>query len=574
MQITSRMVLAEPCRRGDFLLIVGSPFGALSPLHFFNSMVVGITANCWPPASSQTSLLMADLRCLPGMEGAPTFNKDGAFVGMLARPLRQRGGGAEVQLVITWEALAPPLKNFGIDLQACSIKLPVVAAKPSSYGGVIKSPNHGILTRSLDQHEGLSSRWKHLHLSSNISRAVVSVVLVTVGDGAWASGVLVNDKGLILTNAHLLEPWRFGKTQFSQSQSERAVSANAFQVNDVGNSRWASNIVIANSDSSKGFEGISEKKHLPLSVGDVGLQMTGQPDDLVTCAAKDSVVVQPALEINYRSYRKIRVRLEHPVPHSWYDAKAVYISRGPLDIALLQLDTVPAGLLPIKPEENCPFPGTTAVVIGHGLFGPRSELCPSLSAGVVSRVVKAGSLPQLGPSLEEFPAMLETTAAVHPGGSGGAVVNEYGRMIGLVTSNARHSGGAVIPHLNFSIPYAALKPIFSFASGDIKDSSSLSAMGHPDEQLSAVWALVPPTPPRPTQVLPFLPGLPNRDGSTSQGRKTEQKGARFAKFLAETKLELSKQAQDMKEESNKGSRNLQNPLSNAFVPGQIFQSRL
>lgn len=33
----------------------------------------------------------------------------------------------------------------------------------------------------------------------------------------------------------------------------------------------------------------------------------------------------------------------------------------------------------------------------------------------------------------EFPAMLETTAAVHPGGSGGAVVNSSGHMIGLVT---------------------------------------------------------------------------------------------------------------------------------------------
>lgn len=29
--------------------------------------------------------------------------------------------------------------------------------------------------------------------------------------------------------------------------------------------------------------------------------------------------------------------------------------------------------------------------------------------------------------------MLETTAAVHPGGSGGAVVNLDGHMIGLVT---------------------------------------------------------------------------------------------------------------------------------------------
>lgn len=32
-----------------------------------------------------------------------------------------------------------------------------------------------------------------------------------------------------------------------------------------------------------------------------------------------------------------------------------------------------------------------------------------------------------------FPAMLETTAAVHPGASGGAVINSDGQMIGLVT---------------------------------------------------------------------------------------------------------------------------------------------
>lgn len=38
-----------------------------------------------------------------------------------------------------------------------------------------------------------------------------------------------------------------------------------------------------------------------------------------------------------------------------------------------------------------------------------------------------------GDSLKYFPAMLETTAAVHPGGSGGAVVNSEGHMIGLVT---------------------------------------------------------------------------------------------------------------------------------------------
>lgn len=63
-----------------------------------------------------------------------------------------------------------------------------------------------------------------------------------------------------------------------------------------------------------------------------------------------------------------------------------------------------------------------------------------MSAGVVARVVKArrpiesrDHYAENGESSAMYPAMLQTTAAVHPGGSGGAVVNSLGRMIGLVT---------------------------------------------------------------------------------------------------------------------------------------------
>lgn len=123
------------------------------------------------------------------------------------------------------------------------------------------------------------------------------------------------------------------------------------------------------------------------------------------------------------------------------------------------------------------------------------DFLPSACLGVIAKVIEATGSPQS----EQFPAMLETTAAVHPGSSGGAVVNSNGRMIGLVTrygvcldkhritrhkfifllhvfcffpyllnfchSNAKHGGGTVIPHLNFSIPCAALKPILKFSKG-------------------------------------------------------------------------------------------------------------
>ena len=36
MQVPNGDVIAKPKRRGDSLIAVGSPFGALSPLHFQN----------------------------------------------------------------------------------------------------------------------------------------------------------------------------------------------------------------------------------------------------------------------------------------------------------------------------------------------------------------------------------------------------------------------------------------------------------------------------------------------------------------------------------------------------------
>lgn len=122
--------------------------------------------------------------------------------------------------------------------------------------------------------------------------------------------------------------------------------------------------------------------------------------------------------------------------------------------------------------------------------------------------------------------MLETTASVHPGGSGGAVVNADGHMIGLVTSNAKHGGGTVIPHLNFSIPCSALEPVFKF-SQDMQDLSLLEDLDKPNEHLSSVWALVPPLSPKPGPPLPYLPS--SRTGDTN----TDGKGSRFTKFMAE-----------------------------------------
>ncbi|XP_068654483.1 glyoxysomal processing protease, glyoxysomal isoform X2 [Aristolochia californica] len=413
--------VSSPAKRGDLLLVMGSPFGVLSPVHFFNSVSAGAVANCCPLDSSESAVLMADVRCLPGMEGAPVFSKHASLVGILTWPIRQRAGGAEIQLVITWNAIEDAWRTY---LQKDPLKSQV-------------NLNHSPSPLAFE-------------------KALPSIVLVTVGDSAWASGIILNKRGLILTNAHLLEPWRFGKT----------------------------------------LSGIDESA-IPLSIP--------SENPIYYHEGKDNHSRHP-IDLGYRGYTRIRIRLDHVEPPSWCNARAVYVSKG-----------------------------SNVHVIGHGLFGPRADLQPSVSSGVVAKVVvmqRPVDHYDLDSTIEgRFPAMLETTAAVHPGVSGGAVVDSDGHLIGLVTSNARHGRGTLIPHLNFSIPCAALQPIFKFS--ETSDESFLHVMDKPDESLSAVWALMPPAPSgkqsRTDSGLPF----------SVLEHKKEQKGSRFAKFLAERQAETS-----------------------------------
>nr|CAD1819129.1 unnamed protein product [Ananas comosus var. bracteatus] len=472
--------------RGDLLLVIGSPFGILSPLHFLNSISVGAVGNSCPSNSHQSSLLMADIRCLPGMEGGPVFDRHASLVGMLTSPLRQKGSNAEIQLVITWDAIASSWQlkkeNQGAreELGALNVENGRTELLPhceTDKRSVFHAP------KDRDFHCLSPSSWK---------MAISSVALITVGDGAWASGIVLNNRGLVLTNAHLLEPWRFGRNSLGPTNKSHNVSSHGEE-----------------HSSKDGFEFM------------VPSIMEG------SIPFGDSKHQSSLQNSGYKSYGKILVRLDYTESHVWSDAGVVYVSKGPLDVALLQLETLPSQLFAIKPKFACPSAAEPVHVIGHGLLGPRPGFGSSISRGVVSNVVRilrplhTDKFSTSYGGNKNIPVMLQTTAAVHPGASGGAVVNSEGLMVGLVTSNARHGGGSTIPHMNFSIPCAALEPVFRFSEEG--DMSLLRALDKPDELLTSVWALASSPSPSPKSLL--------------EKNKREGKGSRFSKFLAEQNSE-------------------------------------
>lgn len=251
----------------------------------------------------------------------------------------------QAQLVMTTDVLLPVLQRVGITVGASQLPgalpqggAPVAFAensplqvKPCRPGGIESHPTYQTMQ----------------YVPSAVEHAVTSVVLITIGDGAWASGIILNKSGLILTNAHLLEPWRFGKSRLAPSPVKGSIP----DVCDLDQEKLETNPL----------------QQEQTSEGVMPFRLSSWPADVAQ-----------------KNYQRIRVRLDHRQPRSWHAARPIYVSQGALDVALLQLESPPSDLCPITPEKECPTPGSKAVVLGHGLFGPRSgELSDPMRASIV-----------------------------------------------------------------------------------------------------------------------------------------------------------------------------------------------
>ena len=78
------------------------------------------------------------------------------------------------------------------------------------------------------------------------------------------------------------------------------------------------------------------------------------------------------------------------------------------------------------------------------------------------------------------------------GNSGGALVcARTGVLLGLVTSNARHISGRIIPSLNFSLPVGMLEGVNRFLE-DAEDAEALQMLHMKDSDVFDIWNLEPP----------------------------------------------------------------------------------
>lgn len=111
----------------------------------------------------------------------------------------------------------------------------------------------------------------------------------------------------------------------------------------------------------------------------------------------------------------------------------VVASAPPADVALLQLEAVPAGLTP------APLGDSDRMAVGDQVLvvGAAYGLGPSLSVGHLGARIRSGQSIDGLHALEMF----QTDAAMNRGNSGGPMFNRRGEIVGIVSAILTASGG-------------------------------------------------------------------------------------------------------------------------------------
>ncbi|XP_030849308.1 peroxisomal leader peptide-processing protease-like [Strongylocentrotus purpuratus] len=154
---------------------------------------------------------------------------------------------------------------------------------------------------------------------------------------------------------------------------------------------------------------------------------------------------------------------------------------SPIDLAILKVEGHQdnASLVSIGMDTDY-REGSRVYAVGFPLFDPSQSSTPSVTSGVVSKVIR----------INQKPIMTQSTCAINAGASGGALLcAETGNLVGIIASNSRDSeSGASFPHVNFSIPVECFRHAIQqyIITKDISWFKDLELI---DEKVAAVWAL-------------------------------------------------------------------------------------
>jgi S1-C subfamily serine protease len=176
-------------------------------------------------------------------------------------------------------------------------------------------------------------------------------------------------------------------------------------------------------------------------------------------------VISPLVDPKYEGFSRLYIRLSDD-PDTNIPAKV--IGWDPiLDLALLKTEVPPPYVFTLGSSVDLD-PGDRIFAIGSP-----AGLERTLTAGIISAV---------GRNLFSVVSVMQIDAAVNPGNSGGPIIDDRGRVLGIVFAGALQYEG-----LNFAIPVEYLEAILPrLYAGGLRLQSWLGAYGRTNKELSEI----------------------------------------------------------------------------------------
>lgn len=135
-----------------------------------------------------------------------------------------------------------------------------------------------------------------------------------------------------------------------------------------------------------------------------------------------------------------------------------------MDLAFLKLTPLqpqphqkPHGFKPLKLRNTNVATGISVKSIGYGIYNPEIlDNEPLISTGYVSRVVEH-RLHDNSTNALNTQALIVASSGCWNGSSGGAVVDNENKLVGIMASNGKMNDGEIIPTLAFVIPWQVVE---------------------------------------------------------------------------------------------------------------------
>jgi S1-C subfamily serine protease len=436
--------------------------------------------------SSNPCVILIDQSGLPGCEGGPVFDSKGNLIGLLAPPLRRSdGSNVEVHLVLPIHPFLSQIRE--LTSKQVSLFDRKVSVVSSSVRSEFKLEPVSSQSSSSPSQSSLSPQVLP-NSTSIINRILPSIVVISTGS-FWGSGVIVSSDGFILTSAHI-----FRSFLASTSTPYQPILKSGYHVDiriDFGtNSNSVPSGPPSSSSSSSSSRGTSS-------------------------ASSSQTFYGPS-----KPYRTAH----------WYRANLIFVSSSHLDVAIIKIDRPPSHLTVLSIcDPNVEgstmrdlLEGEPVIALGFALFGPSKRIMATSTSGVISRVAHLYGQPKL----------IQTSASVNKGASGGALIDSKGKFIGLVTCNAMTKEGIIIPKINFSIPSHLLLPVHEFIISSNKQC--LEAIERKDESCAALWSMSTVSDEPDSIITRPIPSSPSskegENGSHSEQQETIQRGTKLLEF--------------------------------------------